>query len=163
MEYIIRPVNKRDAEDLNRIRRQPGVLKHTLGMPSDRLEGTESFLSNVSKDNFIFVAEVDNKVVGVAGLHLAAPIRERHIGSVGISVDVDYHGNGIGRALMNTLLDMADNYLKLVRVELAVNTNNEKAKKLYESLGFEVEGIRKYAVITGGEYNDDYYMARYNL
>lgn len=163
MEVIIRPVCNQDAKDISRIRKQPGVMKYTLSLPSDRIESTEKFLDNIDSNSFIFVAEVNDKVVGISGLHLSNPVRERHVGRIGISVDVDYHGKGIGRKLMNALLDVADNYLKLVRVELEVNTENVVAQKLYESLGFKVEGTRKYCAITGGEYKDDYYMARYNI
>jgi putative acetyltransferase len=38
------------------------------------------------------------------------------------------------------LLDLADNWLKLVRVELDVFSDNQKAISLYQSCGFEIEG-----------------------
>ncbi|WP_439709371.1 GNAT family N-acetyltransferase [Parachlamydia acanthamoebae] len=41
---------------------------------------------------------------------------------------------------MELLLDLADNWLKLVRVELDVFSDNQKAISLYQSCGFEIEG-----------------------
>ena len=44
---------------------------------------------------------------------------------------------------METLLDLADHWLMLVRVELEVFADNEQAIRLYEKLGFREVGRRK--------------------
>ena len=49
----------------------------------------------------------------------------------------------------------------LKRVELSVFTDNERAVRLYESLGFVVEGTERFAAIRDGRYADEYLMARY--
>jgi putative acetyltransferase len=72
----------------------------------------------------------------------------------------DYAGRGIGRALIEALLDLADNYLGLKRVELDVITDNEAAIHLYESLGFEREGIKRCALFRGGTFVDLLMMGR---
>ena len=51
--------------------------------------------------------------------------RQRHIASFGITVKEGFHGQGIGKALMNTLIDLADNWLNLHRIELTVYTDND--------------------------------------
>jgi len=71
-----------------------------------------------------------------------------------------YQGMGIGKKLMETLLDMADNWLMLVRVELTVYTDNEKAIGLYQKMGFVSEGVKRKAAIRSGQYADEYIMAR---
>ncbi len=43
---------------------------------------------------------------------------------------------------MSEILDLADTWLMLVRIELGVFTDNEKAIKLYEKFGFEIEGTK---------------------
>lgn len=50
----------------------------------------------------------------------------------------------------------------LVRLELGVYFDNEKALKLYKSLGFEEEGLKKYSAIRNGKYVDEIIMGRYN-
>ena len=67
----------------------------------------------------------------------------RHTADVGIFVHTDWQGKGVGTALMQTVLDLADNWLMLVRVELEVFTDNVKAIHLYEKLGFVNCGIRR--------------------
>ena len=49
--------------------------------------------------------------------------------------------NGVGTTLMETLLDLADHWLMLVRVELEVFADNEQAIRLYEKLGFEKDYV----------------------
>lgn len=43
---------------------------------------------------------------------------------------------------MSEILDLADNWLMLARIELGVFTDNEKAIKLYEKFGFKIEGTK---------------------
>ena len=86
-------------------------------------------------------------------------VRRSHCGSVGIAVAKGWHGQGIG-SLLGALLDVADNWMNLRRVELMVYTDNEPAIALYRKHGFEVEGeLRDYAVRDGRHVNA-YAMAR---
>jgi putative acetyltransferase len=75
-------------------------------------------------------------------------------------VHKDYQGQGIGKKLLETLLDIADNWLMLVRVELDVYTDNERAINLYKKYGFEPEGIQRKSAIRNGKYIDALMMAR---
>ncbi len=158
-EIVIRPVRAEDAEAVNEIRRQPGVMRFILSMPSERVATNRGFLEGLGPDEHVFVAEVEGRVVGMAGLHVAAG-RRRHAGGIGIAVHDDFHGRGIGRALMEALLDVADNYLGLVRVELEVMADNDRAIKLYESLGFQTEGRKRKDIFRHGDYVDALIMAR---
>lgn len=84
----------------------------------------------------------------------------RHSAGFGIMVHRDWQGRGVGRALMEAALDVADNWLMLTRVELTVFTDNARAIGLYKSLGFEIEGTKRMGAIRNGAYADEYYMAR---
>lgn len=166
MELIIRPVKIEDSEAINEIRRMKGVKENTLAISSERLERTKRITENLDTNSHIIVAEIiedsDKKVVGVASLNVNVSPRIRHSASVGISIHSEYQGKGIGTKLMEELLDLADNWLMLVRVELGVYPDNIKAIKLYESLGFEKEGLKKYSAIKDGQYIDEIIMGRYN-
>lgn len=161
MEIEIRPIRSSDAADISRLRRTPGVFENTLGLPSTRVEESEKYLSGLGNSDFLFAATVDGVFAGYAGLHVNGHPRLSHSGSLGILVDVPYQGMGIGRRLMTQLLDIADNWLMLVRVELTVFTDNERAVALYKKMGFVEEGIKRYAAKRGGIYTDEYIMARY--
>jgi putative acetyltransferase len=51
----------------------------------------------------------------------------------------------------------------LLRIELDVTVDNEKAINLYQSFGFEIEGTKKYAIIKNGKYADLLMKARYTI
>ena len=165
MEYRIRPVQAGDGKGINELRRMPGVFENILGIPSERIKRNEDYIAAMDSHVHAFVAVVDEsagaeKIIGMAGLTVSANPRMRHVAGVGIMVHLDFQNQGVGRALMTTLLDVADNWLMLVRVELTVFVDNDRAIHLYEQLGFEKEGLRRKAAIRNGEYTDEYSMAR---
>jgi putative acetyltransferase len=163
MNLLIRPVRLSDAQDINEMRRQKEVRAHTLALPTETIEFTEGFLRSMGGDDHILVSESGGKVVGMVGVHLLKGIRQRHSAFLGIMVRTEYQGQGIGKNLMENILDLADNWLMLVRIELDVTADNEKAISLYRSFGFEIEGTKKYAIIKDGKYADLLMMARYNI
>lgn len=167
MRIIIRPIKIEDAEDINKIRVMRGVFEHTLGIYSERISFNEEFIENFTENDHMFVAvigdEENSKVVGFAGLHISSIPRCRHSANLGVMIHTDYQGMGIGKALMNKLVDISDNWLKLVRLELSVFPDNEKGLRLYNAYGFEIEGTKKYAAVKNGEYTDILLIARYRI
>ena len=99
-------------------------------------------------------------MIGSISLKVNANPRTRHAAGIGLMVRRDFQNQGIGRAMLEKVLDLADNWLMLVRLELTVFADNERAVHLYESLGFEREGIRRKAAVRNGVYMDEIAMAR---
>ena len=168
MDFMIRPVCENDATDIHEIRLQEEVLPNILSVPSETVDYTREWLSDIDPAaQHIFVAEVehggyDTKVVGVASLMISNRLRQRHSASVGIMIHKDYQGIGLGTALMEKLIDLADNWLCLVRLELDVLAGNEGAQRFYERLGFVQEGVKVMETIRFGKYVDSIFMARIN-
>src|SRR6266699_3065603 len=160
VDLVIRPVLLQDAEALWMIARQEGVIETTMALPSLRLEQRMKSLKELGENDHYMVAERAAQVIGVAGLTVGTG-RVRHSGSLFVYVARQHQGQGIGTRLVQTLLDLADQWLLLRRVELTVLTENEGAKYLYERFGFVVEGCRKLSVISQGELKDEWLMARY--
>lgn len=67
---------------------------------------------------------------------------------------------GGGTALMAAMIDLADNWLGLHRIELTVNADNAAAIHLYEKVGFTVEGRFRDYLFRAGQYVDALAMAR---
>jgi putative acetyltransferase len=66
----------------------------------------------------------------------------------------------VGSALLEAVIELADKWLNLTRLEMEVYTDNEAAIALYKKFGFEIEGtLRKFA-FRDGEYVDAYAMSR---
>lgn len=158
-DFRIRPVQLADAEYLYELALQPKVIAGTLYTPATRFSDVQKRLENLGPNDHKLVAEVGGRAVGEAHLRVM-PAKLRHVGVVDVLVHDAYQGQGIGRALMTALLDLADNYLGLLRVELEVWEDNTPAIRLYESLGFEVEGRKRKARFRAGEYLDILVMGR---
>ena len=110
MEYSIRPIGPQDAEGFNALRRMPGVFENTLGLPSERVKRNQDGIASLGPDDHNFVAVTpDGTVIGVVGLKVRPQLRMRHTADVGIFVHTDWQGKGVGTALMQTVLDLADN------------------------------------------------------
>lgn len=144
-----------------------GVVQGVDDIPSSDEEYGEQLkklleVENAEHNICFAVSEYEGAVIGFAQLERSKPQLTRHIATVSIGVHPLRQGIGIGRALMNYLLDWAkhsDNP-KITRVELNVLADNSRARHLYESLGFELEGIRKRFVRNNkGQYFDDCIMA----
>lgn len=164
MDLCIRPVRMEDAKAANEIRIMDGVRENIMALTSERISRAEAMISGLTPNDHMFVAEVEKndakKVVGVIGLNVSQSQRTRHSASLGIMVHGDYQGKGIGKALLNKVIDLADNWLMLVRLELGVFTDNERAINMYKSVGFEIEGTKRCAIIRNGKYADEYIMSR---
>jgi ribosomal-protein-alanine N-acetyltransferase len=107
-----------------------------------------------SKHNHYVAARVDAALVGYAGISRLGrkPPYEYEIHTIG--VDPEFQGRGIGRAMLEALLDIADGGA----IFLEVRTDNDAAIALYESVGFTRLGVRKrYYRISGA---DAYTMRR---
>lgn len=165
MEFYIRPICVGDGKGVNELRRMPGVFENILGIPSERIKRNEDYIISMDNNVHQFVAVVketsgEEKIIGTAGLDIYPNPRMRHSGSIGIMVHKDFQNKGVGTKLMEAIVDIADNWLMLVRVELSVFADNEKAIHLYKKFNFEVEGLKKKAGIRNGEYVDEIIMGR---
>ena len=85
--------------------------------------------------------------------------RIKHTAYISIGVLQNYRKRGIGKALFVEI----ENWAKesgVTRLELTVMCHNTSAVALYENIGFEIEGIRRNAMIIDGKYINEYYMAK---
>ena len=160
MDYTIIPTELCHAEQIAELRRMPSVMENILGLPSERGIKFEEILKQNNPQFHQFVAVVDEIVIGHVFLSLEQNLRRRHVGAIGLMVHADYQNKGVGSKLFQTVLDLADNWLMLKRIELSVYADNRNAIALYEKHGFVIEGKMIGASIRNGVYADEYFMAR---
>jgi putative acetyltransferase len=159
---IIRRATPDDAEAFQRIFDQPRALWGTLQIPFASVEMRRKRLTDAGEGTYPLVAEVDGEVVGHLNLHAvqSSSPRRRHAGALGMAVRDDWHGRGVGTALMRACVDLADNWLNLHRLELDVFVDNEPAIRLYKKFGFVTEGRLVDYAFRDGQYVDVFMMGR---
>jgi putative acetyltransferase len=158
-DLVIRAVRPSDAEGLAALINLPGFRFGTLRLPYSTLEDVRKFVESRPAGHVSLVALIGDGIVGSAGLD-PFPGRRSHAGHLGMGVHDDYVGQGIGAALLRALLDTADNWLNLRRLELTVYVDNAPAIALYERHGFEVEGTLRDYAFRDGAFVDALAMAR---
>ncbi len=158
---IIRRARPDDYEAFTHIFEGPKVVWGTLQLPYPSVEVWRKRLAEPADGYFQFVACIGNEIVGELGL-ITFPQgpRRRHAAKLGMAVRDDWQGKGIGSALMQAAVDMADKWLNILRLELEVYTDNEPAVRLYKKFGFVVEGTLRCFGYRDGEFVDVYTMAR---
>lgn len=159
-KIVIRPVLVDDVNAFHRTMTHPGVSRTTLQLPAYELAFYEGRYTKRSPNGHRFVADVDGEVVGNIGLFTSTNPRMSHSAGLGMSVHPDYWGMGLGSMLMAAVIDLADNWLNLKRVELDVNIDNPAAVRLYQKFGFEIEGTKRFHAFGDGRWADSYFMGR---
>ncbi len=159
MNITIRHVEPDDWEALHHIMSQPEVIWGTLQLPHPPTQRQRNWTHNTPDGAYALVACVDSGVVGSLGLHCQQIERRRHVASLGMCVQAEMHGKGVGSALISAALNLADRWLNLKRIELHTWTDNERAVALYKKFGFVIEGTARCYAFRNGEYVDAYQMA----
>ena len=125
-------------------------VKFTLETVVERLRSTE--------DKFVLGAFGDRDVlVGMVTFMRESSSKIAHKGNVyGMFVTPEMRGQGVGKSLLLELIKQAKTCIGLEQINLIVVSNNDQAKNLYKSIGFEVYGVEKNALKFNGKYfNED--------
>ena len=160
-EIKIRRAEPSDAEAMRKIFDSPKVIYGTLQLPFPYTENWRKRLAEPTDGAFSLIAFVNDEAVGQSGLYTFPNYpRRRHVGQIGMGVRDDWQGKGVGSALMQAMIDLADKWLNLSRLELEVYTDNEAAIHLYKKFGFVTEGTHHQFAYRDGVFVDVHAMAR---
>ena len=161
MEIAIRHAEDRDAANVHDILVSSHVVMGSMRLPYQPEHYAEKRLAPEG-GVFKLVAVSGEEIVGYCELvtHPDNP-RHAHVGEINMIVTAARHqGKGVGRAMMQAMVDFADDWLGLTRLGLVVWTTNAHAIRLYESFGFTIEGTMPAFVFGGGKFIDAYMMGR---
>jgi RimJ/RimL family protein N-acetyltransferase len=136
----------------------PEVTEHlTLRYPLSHRDERE-FLDragHVSYDHASFAVETlaDGRLIGGCGFERVSA--ENRSAVLGIALgDKAYWNGGYGTDTMRTLCRFGFEMMNLHRIELDVYAGNERARHVYEKVGFKEEGRRRQASYKYGRYQD---------
>ncbi|MTJ84392.1 MAG: GNAT family N-acetyltransferase [Telmatospirillum sp.] len=155
-------VRAMEPDDFNAVAdlmNQPKVIAGTLRLPLASLEEYRKRLEASREERTSIVAEKAGRVSGVANLARAKG-RRAHVASMAVAVHDEFQRQGVGSALIAALINLADNWLNLKRLELSVYTDNEPAVRLYRKYGFVMEGTHRADTYRDGRFVDVFSMGR---
>lgn len=153
---VIRLAKNEDWTSILQIQRSPSFVFYAghSDRPSEQEVKTRWDARLAEPHSHTLVGELDGEVVGYVRLKQGEG-KASHVGEISIvAVRSEFQGRGIGNRLMLAALHMADSSLGLRRVRLTVHADNQVALRLYERLGFEVEGREREGVYKDGKYID---------
>jgi putative acetyltransferase len=129
--------------------------------PAPSAEDEAEFIRQVetSERAFILLAMNGDEVIGMLDLRAGTNPARQHAGQLGLSVAKDWRGRGIGRRLVERAIRLAGEWSGFCRIELECVPWNTPAIRLYQSMGFVVEGRKRKAVDLRGQPEDDLLMA----
>jgi len=101
----------------------------------DEIKVIQGFEENLN--SMMFIALDQNRIVSIGNLSASKRDRTKHISVLGISVLKDYWRQGIGKQMMNRLIDFAIQAPDTKFIHLEVRSDNNHAIHLYELTGFK--------------------------
>ena len=105
-------------------------------------------------------AFADGRLAGTAGYFRRHEAKTRHKGRIwGVFVAPAFRRHGLGRNLLRALIDEARTIDGLDQLDLSVATTQSAARRLYESLGFSIDGRELRSLKVGEAYVDEDLMA----
>lgn len=157
----IRCVVPEDAEELAKVMNdveKSGFMKYD---PNERTFDKEKALHLIHKNkkSKIFVAVEENKLWGYLILQGETANRAKHRAYVVIGVHSSYRDKNIGSSLFHYAHKWAVQS-DIHRLYLTVMTMNKPAIKLYEKMGYKIEGVNKHSLMVDRKWIDEYSMAK---
>jgi RimJ/RimL family protein N-acetyltransferase len=160
---VIRPARLADAQ---------GMVDYMAALIGERLDtiSVKTCPSLEDEREWILGAEITERMLILLALHgdavigmldLSAGERadNRHAGRFGMSIARRWRGRGIGRKLLAAAIEAAREWPGFCRMELECVAWNTAGVRLYESLGFVLEGRKTKAINLRGRPEDMLLMA----
>lgn len=125
---------------------------HSLEEVRERIKNDENA--------FVFGAfqKDSGDMIGMAGFFRRRGLKMRHKGEIwGMYTAPEARGKGLGRALLNAVIERASAMPDLEEILITVVVGNNEAAKLYESVGFVQYGIEPRALKLKEENSVKYY------
>ncbi|GAE30795.1 GNAT family N-acetyltransferase [Alkalihalobacillus hemicellulosilyticus] len=156
----LRPATIQDAENI--VTSVESIINEGTYLQKEQartVDEEREFIQNMQQShNMYAVVELDGVARGIARVIRGELKMKHHTGMFRTWLYEDAQGIGIGKHLMNYTLDWCRVH-KLHKLCLTVFSTNDVAVKLYEKVGFVIEGIQREQALIHSQYVDEIWMA----
>ena len=163
----IRILGYKDAEQYHKVRLH-GLLNYPTLFSSSYDHESNYTVPEIEQrlrphtDKFTVGAFQGNQLLGIATFKRETSVKLNHKGYLaGMYVLPEARGKGIARALIEELIRLLNENSGLEQLHLTVESTNERAIGLYESLGFTQYALEQRALKVDGNYYDELWMVKY--
>lgn len=185
MKIFIRPARYTDANFISCLRGQEAVYSNLTDPNLYSADDTEQWLKGLNPDRRFIVEVTHTEEPGISAVKFGCADREVQDSQlavfhdyragyirldrvdylnkncfIGLDLDANYRGRGIGTAVYEFILPYLFNFLNMHRIYLLVLDTNEPAKRLYVKLGFREIGRYDEAILRNGRYIDYVLMSK---
>jgi RimJ/RimL family protein N-acetyltransferase len=164
IEVTIREATKEDAQNMidfyNVVGGETDFLSFGANEFKRDLYEYEEYITATSKEqnSIMLLALIDSEIISIATINSSQKERTNHVGTLGIVISKKYTGLGLGKIIMNDLIEWAKQNGVTKKINLVTNETNTVAIELYKKLGFEVEGLLKKDNFINGNFNNTIIM-----
>lgn len=156
----LRPLVAGDAEAMYASLDDPDSLRLTGTQSSFTFDQVQRHCEHVeqAEDRLDYAIEVASQPIGEAVLNCFDHINRSASFRIAIWKNRD-RNKGIGTEATRLLVRHGFEVVGLNRIELEVYSFNPRARRVYENIGFRLEGTRRQALLWNGEAVDAHIMA----
>ena len=140
---------------------------YVLSYPEERagmtLEKEERFIASRrdDPDTAMISAFVDGELAGNCEISFLSHIKDRHRAVVAIALYKKYWNLGIGNAMFEEMIRLAESREGVLQMELEVIEGNRRAIALYEKNGFHITSVHPNAIrLKDGTMLSEYLMIK---
>lgn len=166
-KLILRTALSKDASQLVKLMKDiVNEGPFTLAEPDEYLSTIKTESKKIKRfkeaeGKIYLVAEVNNEITGYISFDNWDTRRTSHTGLFSVFIKKKWRGKGIGKILINGMLEWGKLNPVNKKISLAVFSTNKNAIALYKKLGFKTEGRCPKDMIIDGKYVDSILMYKY--
>jgi len=135
-----------EAQKLGNLKRS--YIKNTTTIPLELeeypndIEHESNLIAQYIKspNSLLLVAEFDNELIGNIDLTGSKRSKMFHTAIIGMGIKEKWRNQGLGRILIESVIDWAKKYSAIELIWLEVYASNELGINLYNNTGFKVSG-----------------------
>ena len=115
--------------------------------------------SSIENGDIVLGAFIKDDLIGISSITRSRNRKRLHKADLhGMYIKPEYRGIGLGKKLLERILEMSRKMNGLEEIQLIVAAHNDPVKRLYEKYGFTVMMKEEHALKMGNEYVDAYHM-----